>query len=191
MVTAAKINKFWLEDVEPKAWYSVDPELDAEITDRFLEARNAAVAGALDHWKSTAEGSLALLILIDQFSRNMFRGDPRSFEGDAKAREIAREAIYNRQDLEVSQPGRSFFYLPFMHSETLADQDFGIDIQRQRNATEDDLLHAHAHREIIAEFGRFPFRNKALGRETTPAEEVFLEEGGYGAIVRKLQSQVG
>ena len=188
MVTPKDVNDFWLKEIEPEAWYKVDPDLDRMITDRFLAARNAAFAGDLDAWQDRAEGSLALLLLMDQFSRNMFRGDPRSFEADPKCREVARQAIARDHDLDIDPPGRSFFYLPFMHSEDLADQDYGIEIQRARDASEDALLHARAHREIIARFGRFPFRNLALGRTSTPEEEDFLADGGYAAIVRELQN---
>jgi uncharacterized protein (DUF924 family) len=187
MVTAEQVNHFWLHEVEPKAWFTTDPDLDKVIADRFLEARNAAFSGELDDWQSSADGALGLLILLDQFSRNMFRGNLRSFEADAKARDIARTAIAKDFDIAVEDCACGFFYLPFMHAETLEDQDFGIEIQRRRGKMDEDLLHAIAHRRIIEQFGRFPFRNDALGRETTAEEQTYIDAGGYMSTVLELQ----
>lgn len=189
MVTAQQVNHFWLNEVEPEAWFFADEELDKVIIDRFMDARNRALAGELDDWQDTADRSQALLILLDQFSRNMFRGDPRSFEADAKARDIARAAIAKDFDIAVEDRACGFFYLPFMHSETLDDQDFSIEVQRRRGKSEEELLHAYAHRRIIEQFGRFPFRNQALGRETTADEQAYLDAGGYGTTVRALQAE--
>lgn len=191
MVTAQQVNHFWLNEVEPMAWFTADADLDKLIIDRFLDARNAALAGQLDDWQNSAEGALALLILLDQFSRNMFRGSPRSYEADAKARDIARAAIAKDFDVKVEDRACGFFYLPFMHSEDLAEQDYGLEVQRSRGKSEEDLLHALAHRRIIEQFGRFPFRNDALGREMTPAEQTYLAQGGYGSTVREIQGNTG
>lgn len=188
MSDISEIISFWFKDLEPKQWYEVDPELDAQIKTRFGALQQSAAQGALDHWQQSSEGALALLILLDQFSRNLFRGSSQSFDADPKARDIARAAIANDYDLNCPDQAQQFFYLPFMHSEEIADQDYGVELFETR-ARSKDSLHARAHREIIASFGRFPFRNQALGRDTTPAEQTFLDEGGYGAIVRKLENK--
>ncbi len=190
MVTAEQVTHFWLHEVEPNAWFTTDAELDKVIATRFGDARDSAFAGGLDHWQDTAQGTLGLLILLDQFSRNLFRGDPRSFESDPNARKIARAAIAKDFDTLVEDRAHDFFYLPFMHAEELDDQDFGIAVQRRRGVTEDMLLHALAHRRIIEQFGRFPFRNAAMGRDSTPAEIAYVAAGGYGVTLRELQSDV-
>ena len=187
--TAQTIIDFWLNEVGPKGWYEAHDDVDQMIISRFMATYQAAVAGELDDWRNSASGSLALLLLLDQFSRNMFRGDARSFQADPLAREIARNAIALDQDLEIRGSEQQFFYLPFTHSEDLVDQDFGVEMVRARSYNNsDDALHPRAHREIIRTFGRFPFRNQVLGRASTAAENAFMDDGGYGAIVRKLQS---
>ena len=187
--TAQAILDFWLNEVGPNGWYEANDDVDQMIRTRFTDTYQAAVAGALDDWRVTAMGSLALLLLLDQFSRNMFRGDAQSFDADPLAREIARQAIAQDLDLEVKGSEQQFFYLPFTHSEELIDQDFGVEMVRTRSYNNnDDALHPRAHREIIRTFGRFPFRNQALGRDSSDAEKAFMQDGGYGAIVRKLQN---
>jgi uncharacterized protein (DUF924 family) len=137
------------------------------------------------------KGALGLIILTDQFPRNMFRDSPRAFASDARALRIAALAINHAWDLRVAEPMRQFFYLPFMHSEMLTDQDRSVRLFKARMATGDNLLHARAHREVIRRYGRFPYRNAALGRISTPQEDVFLASGGYGAIVQELQNASG
>jgi uncharacterized protein (DUF924 family) len=189
-ITPKQIIDFWVNEVGPAGWYEADQDIDQQIISRFMPSYDAAVDGRLDHWRETAHGSLALLLLLDQFSRNMFRGSSKSFEADPTAREIARNAISIDQDLEIKGSEQQFFYLPFTHSEEMADQDFGVSCIRARSYhNEDDALHARAHREIIREFGHFPFRNQVLNRPSTSAEQTFMDDGGYGAIVRKLQSE--
>jgi uncharacterized protein (DUF924 family) len=189
VATPKQIIDFWVKDVGPAGWYEANPKVDQQIIGRFMPTYDACVDGQLDDWRDTAQGSLALLLLLDQFSRNMFRGSDKSFANDPLAREIARNAIGRDQDLKIKGGEQQFFYLPFAHSEDLNDQDFGITCIRTRKHTnDDDALHARAHREIIREFGRFPFRNQVLGRQNTDAEQVFMDDGGYGTIVRKLQS---
>lgn len=138
----------------------------------------AAARGQYDGWADTAEGALALLILLDQFPRNLFRGSAHSYATDGKARAVARAAIARGFHREVAPELRQFFLLPFEHSESLADQD-----EARRLADElgdpDTRKWADIHRDIIARFGRFPHRNAALGRETTPAEQEFLDDGGF------------
>jgi uncharacterized protein (DUF924 family) len=182
---------FWLNTVGPKGWYEVNPEVDAEITARFGELWQAAHDGGLDHWVDGVIGSLAYLILTDQFPRNMFRGDPRAFATDAKARDAARRALTENWDQDAPAPERQFFYLPFEHSEEPEDQALAVECFTTRIEGPETALHARAHQQIIQRFGRFPFRNAALGRASTPEEEEFMQNGGYGAIVRALQAQGG
>jgi len=135
------------------------------------------VRGELDGWANDAQGALALLILLDQFPRNAFRGTARMFETDTKAREIARQAVHAGSDQAFDAPLRNFFYLPFMHSEQLADQDLGV--QLARTLGDEPLRYAILHRDIIEKFGRFPHRNALVGRATTPEEQRFLDDGGF------------
>jgi uncharacterized protein (DUF924 family) len=168
---------FW-RDAGPSRWFRKDEVFDSEFRDRFLTAHEAAARGELDAWAATAEGALAFCILLDQFPRNAFRGTARMFATDAKARDIARRAIGAGFDSEVDKDLRQFFHLPFMHSENLADQDFSVELTR-RTAPESQKW-AVLHRDIIVRFGRFPHRNSLLGRTTTPEEQKFLDEGGFG-----------
>jgi uncharacterized protein (DUF924 family) len=147
---------------------------DQEICERFLSTHEAAARGAFDAAMDSAEGALALLILLDQFPRNMFRGTARAFATDAKARTVARHAIERGLDRQVPAVYRIFFYLPFEHSESLVDQDFGIE-QVRALGDERSLKYALEHREVIARFGRFPHRNACLGRASTPDEIEFLK----------------
>lgn len=184
---ALEIIDFW-EEVGPKGWYVSTPELDATITRRFLPDWEAAAAGGLCEWLGAPQGALAYLLVTDQFGRNMFRGDARAFATDARARKAATTAIHHRMDLKLPEPIRQFFYLPFMHGETTFDQDrcIRLMIARMPETGADNLRHARAHREIIRRFGRFPYRNAALGRQNTHAEEAFLAEGGYMAVLNAL-----
>ena len=176
-----EIVRFWLEDTDEKAWYTVDPALDATIRARFLEAWQNAEALTAD-WSSQARGSLAGIILTDQFPRNMFRGDPRSFATDPLARRLAEAALDAGHDLATGEPQRQFFYLPFEHSEDLADQHRAVALFAERMPGE-NLRHAELHRDTIATFGRFPWRNAVLGRKSTSEEQAVLDAGGYGALV--------
>ena len=178
--TPSDVVRFWFEEVPPKKRFQVDPDLDKVIRERFSMLRNRALAGELDSWEENAEGALALLILLDQFSRNLFRGNGRAFEADAVARAIADRSIARGHDRAVGEEMRAFFYLPFMHSENLLDQDRCLELFRTNlPSNELALYHAEKHREVIERFGRFPYRNKAMGRTTTAEEEAFLAGGGY------------
>ena len=183
------IIEFWLHEVGEGGWYTAVDEVDAEIRARFQPAWEAAERGERDFWLNGPRGSLAYMILTDQFPRNMFRGDPRSFATDARARAGARVAIDHGWDMAIPEPQRVFFYMPFEHSEDMADQDRSIDLMTGKLPEHgaEFGLHARAHAEVIRRYGRFPFRNAALGRQTTPEEAAFLEQGGYGAIVEKLK----
>ncbi|WP_232829283.1 DUF924 family protein [Tropicimonas sp. IMCC34043] len=183
------ITTFWVDEVGPTGWYAVDEALDAKIRDRFQDAWEAAGKREFDSWVNCAEGAFAFLILTDQFPRNMFRGDARAFRTDAMARSVAKLAIDRRWDLAIPEPQRQFFYLPLMHSENLIDQDRCVRLLalRMPETGEANLRHARAHREVIRKFGRFPFRNAALGRMTLPVEEKFLEAGGYSKVVEEIE----
>ncbi len=172
----ADIIAFWRE-VGPERWYKKDDDLDAEVRRRFLTRHEQAASGALAAWEQNAEGTLALLILLDQFPRNMFRGQARAFATDELALSIASRGILNGFD-SVFDDMRTFFYLPFMHSEDMSDQEKAIAFYRAYY-NDDGVKWAELHADIIRRFGRFPHRNVALGRVTTPQEQAFLDSGGF------------
>jgi uncharacterized protein (DUF924 family) len=175
---------FWLGDVGEARWYAQDDALDAAIRERWLPVWEEARAGGLDGWRCSPRSTLALLVLLDQFPRNMFRGDARSFATDARARKVAKEAILRGFDSRTPLPERQFYYLPLEHSELPADQDRAVRLMLLAFGRESEMLrHARAHREIIRRFGRFPYRNAVLGRESRPEETAFLAEGGYRAAL--------
>jgi uncharacterized protein (DUF924 family) len=174
--TSADVLAFWRE-AGPRRWFRKDEAFDAEFRSRFQRCHEAAVRGELDTWAGEAPGALALLVLLDQFPRNAFRGTAQMFNSDARAREIARTALAAGFDMQVDADLRNFFYLPFMHSENLADQDRAVELTRKLG--DDPLRYAILHRDIIARFGRFPHRNAVLGRATTPEEQRFLDDGGF------------
>ena len=180
-MTPETVLEFWLHEVGVKGWYEKKDALDARIRDLFLPAWEQAEIVARD-WAATPRGALAALILTDQFPRNMFRGDARSYATDALAREIAGEAIARGFDMQVDPPARQFFYLPFMHSEDIEHQNRCISLFEEKMPG-DNVDHARHHAAVIEAFGRFPWRNADLGRETTPAEQGLLDAGGYGAVV--------
>jgi uncharacterized protein (DUF924 family) len=175
--TPADIVAFWRE-AGPKKWFEKDDSFDDEIRRRFLAVHEAAAAGKLSQWEQNAEGALALLILLDQFPRNMFRGSARAFATDALARAVTAGALVRGFDAQAPAEMRSFFYLPFEHSEDMADQERGIALYKAAGNA-DDLKWAELHADIIRRFGRFPHRNAVLGRTTTPEEQTFLDEGGF------------
>lgn len=163
-------------------WFRKDSRFDEAIRLRFEPVHFAAARGDYDAWRGTAQGCLALLLLLDQFPRNLWRGSAHAFATDPLARAVARHAVQADFDQEVEPIMRPFFYLPFEHSEDLADQDLSVSLcEALRDATgdEDSLKWAIIHRDIIQRFGRFPHRNAAYGRETTPEELTFLEAGGF------------
>ncbi|SDK70515.1 DUF924 family protein [Paracoccus chinensis] len=180
-VTPAEIIRFWIDETGPKGWYMQSDDLDRRVRDRFMAAWIDAPRLAAE-WAGTAEGALAALILTDQFPRNMFRDDARAFSTDPLALRIAAAAIDASHDLATPEPARQFFYLPFEHSEELADQQRAVALFAERMPGE-NLIHAEIHRDTIAKFGRFPWRNEALGRIPTDAERKVMEAGGYGALV--------
>jgi uncharacterized protein (DUF924 family) len=168
---------FWRQ-AGPEKWFKKVAAFDEAVRLKFEPVHHRAARSEYDGWAETAEGALALLILLDQFPRNLYRGSAHQFATDPKARFIARAAVERGFDREVDPALRNFFYLPFEHSEDLADQDFGIALATEAGDA-DDLKWAVIHRDIIARFGRFPHRNQSLGRVTTPQEQEFLDEGGF------------
>ncbi len=169
----AEIVSFW-RDAGPDKWFEADHNFDQAIRSRFLPAYEAAANGALAGWAESAQGALALLLLLDQFPRNMFRGTARAFATDALARAVADRALARGFDQATEGALRPFFYLPFMHSEDLRDQDRSVRLYEALGDAE-HLRFASEHRDIVQRFGRFPGRNVALGRATTPAEKAFLD----------------
>ena len=168
---------FWRE-AGPEKWFTKDSALDEGIRARFLETYQAATAEKLSDWERTAEGALALAIVLDQFPRNMFRGDARTYAADALAREVAARALARGFDRQVPSPEWQFFYLPLEHSESLPDQERCSALFAA--AGDADLLKwAELHADIIRRFGRFPHRNAVLGRATTPDEQTFLDGDGF------------
>lgn len=190
MVTPEEVLSFWLDEVGSADWYTASDDLDRAITDRFHAAWQGAREGACGLWLTYPAGTLAYVILLDQFPRNMFRREARAFATDGPALAAAKSAIKRGWDLRIDAPARQFFYLPLMHSENLCDQDRCVRLMCERLAQghADNLLHARAHREVIRRFGRFPYRNAALGRHSTAPERAFADQGGYGALLRTFQS---
>ena len=184
---AGEVLTFW-EEAGPAMWYRQDDGFDRTIRDRFGTLWDSAATGACDPWARGPRGALALIILLDQFPRNMFRDSPRAFATDTRALRMASLALSRGWDVKIAGALRQFFYLPFMHSEHLTDQDRCVRLMKARMESGDNLLHARAHREVIRRYGRFPYRNAALGRASTPEEEAFLSSGGYGAILREVQT---
>ncbi|EBA11664.1 DUF924 family protein [Roseobacter sp. CCS2] len=189
MVAPEEVLAFWLDECTPADWYKSDPALDAKIRERFGETWQQAADGALSLWLTYASGTLAYIILTDQFPRNMFRDSGQAFETDGIALAAAKMAIDRKWDLKIDEPARQFFYLPLMHAENLCDQDRAVRLIHTRMPEHgaNNVDHACAHRAVIRDFGRFPYRNNALGRKTTPAEQAFLDAGGYGAAIRAQQ----
>ena len=169
---------FWL-GAGPAKWFKKVAAFDEAIRLKFEPTHHRAARGEYDAWAATAEGALALLLLLDQFPRNLYRGSGHAFATDAKARALARAAIERGFDRKVEPTLRNFFYLPFEHSEDLTDQDDCLALCAEAGVA-DDIKWAGVHREIIARFGRFPHRNAALGRTTTAEEQAFLDAGGFG-----------
>lgn len=170
------ILSFW-RAAGPKSWFAKDDGFDAACR-RFAPAVEAAARGELAAWMRTLEGALALVLLLDQFPRNLYRGGARAFAADPLARQAAAAAIAAGYDQATPLPERIFFYLPFEHSEDAADQARSMALF-EATGDEDFIRYARLHRDIIERFGRFPHRNAALGREDTPQETLYLAEGGF------------
>jgi uncharacterized protein (DUF924 family) len=173
----AAVLAFWRVAGSGK-WFDTDDAFDAEIRTRFLGTYEAAASGALNSWEATPEGALALVLLLDQFLRNMFRGMPRAFAADPLARAVADRAIARGFDEHVPKTEQLFFYLPFEHSEDLADHERCVALCRN-SGDADAPKWAELHADVIRRFGRFPHRNPILGRASTPDEGRFLASGGF------------
>ncbi|HUT54965.1 MAG TPA: DUF924 family protein [bacterium] len=193
MERAEEIIRYWFGDLEPSTpekgrfglWFGKDEKTDREIRERFLADVERAGHNELDQWMASPRTLIALVVLLDQFPRNIFRGQARAFAFDKKAREVAKTGLARGYDRELPRFARMFLYLPLMHSENLADQDQTLALYKKLIADAPENLkqelagannYAQRHREIIARFGRFPHRNQALGRESTPQEIEFLKE---------------
>ena len=176
-ITPEEILAFWRE-AGPARWYKRDAAFDAAIRSHFLPLWQKAAAGGLSSWETSDDGALALVIVLDQFPRNMFRGDIRTYSSDALARQVASRAIARGADLRVDGSLLEFLYLPFMHSEHLSDQQRCIELFRKAGNAE-NLRYAEDHADIIRRFGRFPHRNRIVGRTTTSEEQTFLDQGGF------------
>lgn len=172
----AEVTGFW-RAAGPERWFEKDAGFDAEFRARFLVHHFVAATRRLDHWEAKAEGSLALLLLLDQFPRNAFRGTAHMYATDPLARRIAGDAIAAGHDMKVEPELRPFFYLPYCHAESLPDQERAVELFTELGG--EGLDHARGHHSIIHRFGRFPHRNPLLGRETTAAEAAFLAAGGF------------
>lgn len=175
------VTAFW-RGAGPSQWFKKSDAFDAAIRLKFEPTHHAAARGEHDDWAGAAEGALALLLLLDQFPRNLYRGSAHAFATDPKARAIARAALLAGHDRAAEPILQPFFYLPFEHSEDMGDQDESVRLcadLHDRVGDADTLKWAKLHRDIIQRFGRFPHRNPCLGRLTTPVEQAFLDEGGF------------
>jgi len=172
----AALLRFW-QDAGPKRWFRKDTAFDAEFRERFLAMHEAAARGGLMAWTGDSDRCLALVLLLDQFPRNAFRGTARAWSTDALARVVAQQAVERRFDHAHDEALRNFVYLPFMHSEWLRDQERALELTRGLGT--DAPKYAVIHHAVVRRFGRFPHRNALLGRRTTREEQAFLDEGGF------------
>lgn len=177
LIDPEDILNFWFYEVGPAKWFKPDPELDVAVRDKFLAAHERAALDELGAWEDTPEGMLALLLLLDAFPRLMFRGTARAYDTDGHALDLARQAIIRHFDDRIDRTYKLFFYLPFSHAENMGDQRLGLFYIRERTKEDSWIETAEALYDAIQLFGRFPDRNAALGRESTPEENAFLAKG--------------
>lgn len=175
--TPGDITAFW-KQAGPKLWFEKSDEFDQQIKDRFAPLPEKAATGALDHWMKIPTGSLALILVLDQFPRNIHRGSVKAWQYDEIAREKSKAAINAGHDKSFGLPIKRFFYIPYMHSEAIADQQLCLALCRAVN-DEEGVKFAQLHLDIIKQFGRFPHRNEVLNRPSTPEEIAYLNEGGF------------
>ena len=176
-VTHQEVIEFWFEEIEPLSWWKKDDAFDALLVERFSEVHARACHCELFEWRREPEGRLAEVVVLDQFSRNMFRGSSRSFANDAMSLTLSQEAIACGADQALTPVQRSFLYMPFMHSESLQIHEVAVDLYR-RNGIQSNLDFELKHKKIIEKFGRYPHRNKVLGRQSTAEEIEFLTRPG-------------
>jgi uncharacterized protein (DUF924 family) len=167
------IIDFWFSELKPEQWWKKDESLDSQIKERFLKIYQKAIVGELYGWRSSPQGRLAEIIVIDQFARNIFRGKPESFLYDSLALILSQEAVRLGSDKELTNSKKSFLYMPFMHSESIAIHEQAVKLYSQ-DGLEFNLEFEHKHKKIIDKFGRYPHRNQILGRESTEQEKEFL-----------------
>ena len=175
--TPQDVIDFWIK-AGPELWFRGGEDFDNLCRERFLDLHMSASRGELAHWVESADGALALLLLLDQIPRNIFRGSAHVYATDPMALEVANLAISQGHDAQYETELRSFFYMPYMHSESLADQQRCTELFRELPGANSAKWATH-HRAIIEQFGRFPHRNRVLGRSTTAAEQAWLDEGGF------------
>lgn len=174
--SARDVADFW-RAAGPGRWFAKNDAFDAEFVARFSQAHHAAARGELDHWVGDADGVLALMVLLDQFPRNAWRHNPHMVATDSKALALAKQAVDAGLDQQLEPALRAFVYLPFEHSEVLAEQERSVELNAALDANTQRF--AVLHRELIQRFGRFPHRNRMLGRTSTPEEQKYLDEGGF------------
>jgi len=172
-VAASELLDFWFSQRAAKYWFNSTPEFDQELRDKFMATYHAAVACELDSWQDTVQGALALVIIFDQLPLNMFRGQAESFATEQRAREVASHAIEHDFDQSLPDKQKAFLYMPFMHSEVLADQELSVALYAEANL-QHNLRFARHHMDIVRRFGRFPHRNRILGRESSAEELAYL-----------------
>ncbi len=173
-----EILDFWFSDeVRPK-WFNSTPEFDDLLRSRFEKLWELARAGSYDHWEQEAQSALALVIVLDQFPLNMFRQDARQYSTEAHARNIARGAIERGLDEQLTPAQKAFLYLPFMHSESIEDQERSVALYEKAELA-DNLAYARHHRDVVKRFGRFPHRNEVLGRQSTEEEIEYLKKARW------------
>lgn len=175
----ASILKFWFDDIEHSLWFKKNDDFDQLLIKRFSELHTQAALGELHTWRESALGRLAEIIVLDQFSRNMFRNSAKAFAQDGMALVLAQEAIRTGDDLNLNSSERSFLYMPFMHSESLAIHEIAVELFT-RNGTQNNLDFELKHKKIIEQFGRYPHRNVVLGRQSSAEEITFLTQPGSG-----------
>lgn len=174
-----EILKYWFEELEPMQHFIQDDKVDEEIYKRFGKLHEAAAKGELYTWRNSLRGRLAEIIILDQFSRNLYRGKAKAFMQDNMALALAQECVAHHDLSELSTEERSFLYMPFMHSESLKIHEVAIELFNSEPGLAESLKHEIEHKETIETFGRYPYRNKALGRKNTPAEIEYLEKNNY------------
>lgn len=174
MKTSEDVIRFWFVDHGRDDWFGGGPEFDAELTALFKDTHRAVAAGEAWGWRTTTEGRLAEILVLDQFSRQIYRGDGRAFASDAMALALAQEAVAGGHDLLVDPAWRMFFYLPYMHSESLVIHAESLRLHEAMGNPE-NLEFERAHADVLRRFGRYPRRNEALGRESTPEEIAYMQ----------------